>query len=228
MTFHLITIFPAIFDSYLNDGILRRAQAKKKVKFKIYDLREFATADKHRTVDDTPYGGGPGMVLKVEPIYKCLEKIKDNIKQNNSKAKFKIILTSAKGQQFSQSKAEQWKNLTDLIIICGRYEGVDERVAQELVDEEISVGKYVLTGGELPALIIVDAVTRLIPEVLGNKESLICESYNKAENFDYPVYTKPEIFNGWKVPEILLSGNHEKINKWRKKQQGMLETKIKR
>ncbi|HHX58395.1 MAG TPA: tRNA (guanosine(37)-N1)-methyltransferase TrmD [Candidatus Moranbacteria bacterium] len=217
MTFHLITIFPEIFDSYLKEGILRRAQLKEKVVFKVYDLRDF-TADKHRTVDDTPYGGGPGMVLKIEPIYKCLEEIKKEIKRDNSKAKIKILLTSAKGSQFNQAKAEEWKKLTDLIIICGRYEGVDERVAQKLVDQEISVGQYVLTGGELPALIIVDVVTRLVPDVLGNEESLSCESHSSEATSDYPVYTKPEVFNNWKVPKVLLSGNHGKISQWRKEQ----------
>ncbi len=232
MTFHLITIFPEIFDSYLKEGILRRAQAADKVKVKVYNLRDFAT-DKHKTVDDTPYGGGPGMVLKVEPIFRCLEKIKEEIeagedaevlqekdaeRKGNSHfqiPKTLVLLTSAKGKQFSQFKAEELKKYEHIVIICGRYEGVDERVAQHLVDEEISVGRYILTGGELPALIVADAVTRLLPGVLGNEESLNSESYNQKDELDYPTYTKPENFQHWKVPPVLLSGDHAKIAKWR-------------
>jgi len=260
LTFHLITIFPEIFDSYLNESILKRAQQEKKIRIKVYNLRDF-TDDKHKTVDDTPYGGGPGMVLKIEPIYKCVEKIKSDIqKRGESKGEFTIsppslklrragnspnspkktpktknqnsnslvILTSAKGEEYTQKKAEKLKNLKDIIIICGRYEGVDERVANYIADEEISIGKYVLTGGELPAMVIVDSVTRLLEGVLGNKDSLMSESYGRQQTTDnrqqdvnsnqkdYPVYTKPDEFQGWKVPEVLLSGNHEEIGKWRR------------
>lgn len=246
ITFHLITIFPEIFDSYLSEGILQRAQRDGKFGIKVYNLRDFAQ-DKHRKVDDTPYGGGPGMVLKVEPIFRCLEHIekKSNIKlltTNRSKdpnpnaQKAHIILTSAKGKEYTQHKAEELKNFTDIIVICGRYEGVDERVARHIADEEISIGRYVLTGGELPALVIVDSVARLLEGVLGNEESLSSESFSSPEfsndkakapnklqitnrksqtEHDYPVYTKPAEFQGWKVPEILQSGNHGEIEKWR-------------
>lgn len=223
ITFHIITIFPEIFDSYLNESILKRAQEDKKVKFEIYNLRDFAE-DKHKIVDDTPYGGGPGMVLKVEPIYKCVEQIKQKAKSKPTSPmlrrsrKLKVILTSAKGEEYTQRKAEELKEYTDIIIICGRYEGVDERVAKRIADEEISIGRYVLTGGELPAMIIADSITRLIPEVLGNEESLDDSKFkiqNSKFSKDYPVYTRPEIFNDWEVPEILLSGNHEEIKNWR-------------
>jgi len=226
LTFHIITIFPDIFDSYLNESILKRAQTEDIVNIKIYNLRDFAD-DKHRIVDDTPYGGGPGMVLKIEPIYKCIEHIKLKIhpvksgtagaKQFNrvNKSKLKIILTSAKGEEYTHKKAEDLKQNTDVIIICGRYEGVDERVANHIADEEISIGDYVLTGGELPAMVIVDSVTRLIPGVLGNKDSLASESHSKEGAKDFPVYTKPAEFHGWEVPKILQNGNHAEIEKWR-------------
>ncbi len=222
MTFHLITIFPEIFDSYLNESILKRAQKDEKVEIKIYNLRDF-TDDKHKTVDDTPYGGGPGMVMKVEPIYECVEQIKKEIGNRKSE----IVLTSAKGREYSQADAVKYEQLDDIIIICGRYEGVDERVAKHIADEEVSIGKYILTGGELPAMVIVDSVTRLIPEVLGNEESLVSETHSKFQisNFkfqidkDYPVYTKPADFQGWKVPDVLQRGNHAEIEKWRKSKQ---------
>lgn len=214
LKFHLITIFPEIFDSYLNESILKRAQEEEKVQIKVYNLRDF-TDDKHKTVDDTPYGGGPGMVLKIEPIWKCVQFIKSKVK--SQKSKLKIILTSAKGEEYTQGKAEDLKKYSDVIIICGRYEGIDERVAKHVADEEISIGKYILTGGELPAMVIVDSVSRLLPDVLGNKESLESESHNQCGQTDYPVFTKPEKFNDWNVPDVLLSGNHSEIEKWRRK-----------
>jgi tRNA (guanine37-N1)-methyltransferase len=229
MTFHIITIFPHIFDSYFSEGIIRRAwMLKKNIEIKIYDLRDY-TDDKHRTVDDTPFGGGPGMVLKIEPIYKCLEDIQSTISAQSGTAsgeknqkhacwqgRSKAILFSAKGKKFTQAKAKKWGKLGHVILVCGRYEGVDERVAQHLVDEEISIGDYVLTGGELPAMIVVDAVTRLLPGVLGNPDSLICETHDSTET-DYPVYTRPEVFKNWNVPDVLLGGNHGEIENWRKK-----------
>jgi len=232
MNFHIITIFPEMFSSYFNESILGRAQKEGKVRINIYDLRDYADKnDKRRTVDDTPCGGGPGMVMMVEPIFQCIEKIKNEINKRDNNSKILILLTSAKGEIYNQQKAESIKSdYTDVIIICGRYEGVDERVAEFIVDEEVSIGKYVLTGGELPAMIIVDSVTRLLGGVLGNEESLLSESYNKdtsrtsrpdlevqgQDNFDYPVYTRPVEFNGWEVPEVLLGGNHKKIEEWRK------------
>lgn len=212
MNFHIITIFPNIFDSYLKEGVLKRAQMKKKIKIKIYNLRDF-TEDKHKTVDDRPFGGGPGMVLKVEPIQRAIQKIK----RSTSERSRRIILLSAKGKQFNQKKAASLKKYRDIILICGRYEGVDERVAKYIADEEISIGDYILSGGELPALVIIEAVTRLIPGVLGNKESIETE----RETSSYPVYTRPEkiLINGKlrKVPKVLLSGDHNKIKEWRKK-----------
>ncbi len=215
MTFHIITIFPEIFESYLNEGIIKQARKKEKINIKIYNLRDY-TKDKHRTVDDTPYGGGPGMVLKVNSIFRCVEDIKSKISEDLEKTK--IILFSAKGRKYSQSKAKIFSSLKHLVLICGRYEGVDERVAEKIIDEEISIGDYILTGGEIPAMILTDSISRLIPGVLGNKKSLETETYN-TEEIDYPVYTKPEIFNKWKVPDVLLSGNHEKIKEWRKEKQ---------
>jgi len=189
----------------------------------MHNLRDY-TEDKHKTVDDTPYGGGPGMVLKIEPIYKSVQSLKSKIK--NKKAKIRIVLFSAKGKKYAQSDAERLSKYDNLILICGRYEGVDERVAEYIADEEISIGDYVLTGGEIPAMILVDSVTRLIPGVLGNIESLKEESFTKIKNsklkiknsiLEYPQFTKPENFEGWKVPDVLLSGNHKEIEKWRKR-----------
>jgi len=232
MTFHIITIFPQIFNSYLNESILKRAQKNKLIKIKIHDLRKW-TSDKHKTVDDTPYGGGAGMVMKVEPIYKAMQDIKSQISnsklQTNLKfknPKSKIILLSAKGKTWDQQMAQKHAKLDNIILICGRYEGVDERV-KKFVDEEISIGDYVLTGGEIPALTIIDSTTRLLPEVLGNIESAKLESHTAAGVLEYPQYTRPEIFQvdgrKYRVPKILLSGNHQKIEEWRRK-----KTKIKK
>ena len=234
MKFDIITIFPKIFDSYFNESILARARKNKLIKIDVHNLRDY-TEDKHKTVDDTPYGGGAGMVFKIEPIYKALVKIvgknklkcfKKGIKnqklriKNNSKTK--IILLSAKGKRFDQAMAKRFSKLDKLILICGRYEGIDERVAKYLADEEISVGDYILTGGEIPAMTIVDSVSRLIEGVVGNKESIKEESFSKKDYLEYPHYTKPEFFSpdkktNWKVPEVLLSGNHQKIGEWREK-----------
>jgi tRNA (guanine37-N1)-methyltransferase len=213
MIINFLTIFPGMFDSYLNESILKRAQAKKLVSFNILDIRDFAE-DKHKTTDDKPYGGGAGMVMKVEPIYKALKKIKKD-------KKTRVILLSAKGKTFNQKEAKRLSKYNNLVLICGRYEGVDERVAKNLADEEISIGEYVLTGGELPAMIIADAVTRLIPGVI-KEESLLEESHTDLDSTEYPQYTRPEEFMKWKVPQVLLSGDHKKINEWRKK---MMKTK---
>lgn len=225
MTFHIITIFPEIFHSYFNESIIGRAQKNKIIKIKTHDLRKWAK-DKHKTVDDTPYGGGAGMVMKVEPIYKALRAIK-------KQKKTKVILLSAKGKKWNQATAKKYSKLDNVILICGRYEGVDERV-KKFVDDEISIGDYVLTGGEIPAMIIVDSITRLLPGSLGNKESAINESHSEPGILEYPQYTRPETFEApllpllakeragvrlkkLRVPKILLSGNHKKIEEWRKK-----------
>jgi tRNA (guanine37-N1)-methyltransferase len=217
MIFNIITIFPKILDSYINESIIKRAIEKNKIKIKMHDLRKW-TKDKHKTVDDTPYGGGAGMLLKIEPIYKALKSI--NLKKRNKKRK--IILLSAGGKKWNQKTAEKYSKIDELILICGRYEGVDERV-KHFIDEEISIGDYVLTGGELPAMVMIDSITRLLPDVLGNKESIKEESHTDAGIIEYPQYTKPAIFkyrknkkiHELKTPEILLSGNHEKIKKWK-------------
>ncbi len=226
MKFNVITIFPQIFSSYFNESILKRAQKNKLIEINVHNLRDYTT-DKHKTVDDTPYGGGAGMVMKIEPIYKAVESIKPKVKKS---IKSRIILFSAKGKKYTQSDAKRLSKYDNLILICGRYEGVDERVAEHLADEEISIGDYVLTGGEIPAMILIDSISRLIPGVLGNADSLKEESFNslKAKShppvgkagklkakLEYPQYTKPEIFLDWKVPKILLSGNHSEIEKWR-------------
>ena len=210
MKFDIITIFPEIFDSYFSESIVGRAQKKGLVEILIHNLRDY-TKDKHKTVDDTPYGGGAGMVLKVEPIYRCVEKIKSKANSKSPRA----ILFSAKGKRYTQADARRLSQYDNLILICGRYEGVDERVADHIVDEELSIGDYVLTGGEIPAMAVVDSVTRLLPGAVGNEESIVTESFREENYLEYPQYTKPEEFQNWKVPEILLSGDHKKIEKWR-------------
>ncbi len=222
--FSIITIFPEVFNSYFSQGIIKRAQKNKLIKIDIYNLRDFTT-DKHKSVDDRPYGGGAGMILKVEPIYKAVKKIKSKVKTQKSK----VVLFSAKGMKFDQKIARQFSKLHHLILICGRYEGVDERVAKYIADKEISIGDYVLSGGELPAMVVVDVVSRLIPGVI-KKQSLNEESFTEIKNLklkikssflEYPQYTRPEVFSPkkgikWKVPKVLLSGNHKKIEQWRK------------
>lgn len=238
MRFDIITIFPHIFDSYFQESILARAQKNKLIKIQVHDLRRW-TKDKHKTVDDRPYGGGPGMILMVEPIFRAVTALKSQIpntkSQTNSKSKIlnskqtaageksrepkartRVILFSAKGKKFTQREAKRLSKYDQLILICGRYEGVDERVARHIADEELSVGDYVLTGGEIPAMIVVDAVSRLIPGVLGKKESLKEESFSIENYLEYSQYTRPENFRGWGVPKVLLSGNHREIEEWRK------------
>jgi tRNA (guanine37-N1)-methyltransferase len=214
--FNIITIFPDIFESYFGESIISRAQKKGAIEIKIHNLRDYTT-DKHKTVDDTPYGGGAGMVLKIEPIWRCVQSLKSKIKNQKSKYKSRTILFSAKGKRYAQKDAVRLLKYDNLILICGRYEGIDERVVENIADEEISIGDYVLTGGEIPAMIVVDSVTRLLPGVLGNEESAKDESHSDDGYLEYPQYTKPEDFNGWKVPGVLLSGNHKEIEKWRKK-----------
>ncbi len=194
----------------------------------MHNLRDY-TLDKHKTTDDKPFGGGPGMVMKIEPIYYAIQEITKKQKNlKTKKHKTRVILLSAKGKQFDQKKAKALSKYQQIILICGRYEGVDERVAKYLADEEISIGNYVLTGGELPAMIVVDAVTRLLPKVLGEPESLKEESFfikTKEGGFtlEYPQYTRPAEFKGWKVPKILLSGDHQKIKEWREKHKKVLQ-----
>lgn len=208
MRFNIITIFPRIFDSYFRQSIINRAKNQGIIDINVVNLRDFTT-DKHKTVDDTPYGGGPGMVMKVEPVFKAVS----GVKSGNSR----VILFSAKGKKYTQADARRLAKYDNIILICGRYEGVDERVAKYIADEEISIGDYVLTGGEIPAMVLTDSVTRLLPRVLGNEESAKEESHSRKGILEFPHYTKPENFNSWKVPSVLLSGNHGKIKEWREK-----------
>jgi len=218
MRFDIVTIFPQIFDSYFGESILKRAKEAGIVEIEMHNLRDYS-ANKHHNVDDTPYGGGAGMVMQIQPFFDCLKSLKAKSQKSASsadKSKKRIILFSAKGKRYTQRDAERLAKYDQLILICGRYEGVDERVAQNLVDEEISIGDFVLTGGEIPAMLVVDSVTRLLAGVLGNEASAVNESHSQEGYLEHAQYTKPEEFNGWKVPEVLLSGNHKEIEKWRK------------
>ena len=205
LRFDIITIFPNAFSSIFNESIIKRAQEKKKVTINVHDLRDY-TNDKHRKVDDRPFGGGPGMVLTAQPLFDAVKRIK-------GRRKALVIYMDPGGKPFSQPQAKQLTKQRNLIIICGHYEGIDERVRLELVDESISIGDYVLTGGEIPAMVVVDAVTRLIPGVLGKEESLVTESF-EGNLLEAPSYTRPANFRGIKVPDVLLSGNHLAIQKW--------------
>ncbi|MBF0619326.1 MAG: tRNA (guanosine(37)-N1)-methyltransferase TrmD [Candidatus Omnitrophica bacterium] len=202
----IITIFPEMFSPVLNDSIMKRAQEKKKVVFKIHDLRDY-TKDPHRKVDDRPFGGGPGMVMTPQPLVDAVKKIK-------GRRKARVIYMCPGGTTFVQKKAKELSLEKNIIIICGHYEGIDERVRDMVVDESISVGDYVLTGGEVPAMIVVDAVTRLIPGVLGKEASLEDESF-EHNLLEYPQYTRPADFCGKKIPAVLLSGNHKAVKEWR-------------
>ncbi|MCG2809339.1 MAG: tRNA (guanosine(37)-N1)-methyltransferase TrmD [Candidatus Portnoybacteria bacterium] len=219
MKFNIITIFPDVFEPYFNESIIKRARAKKLVQIKIYNLRNY-TNDRHRTVDDRPYGGGAGMVFMVEPILKVVKHIRSQAsgKRSLASGRAKVVLLSAKGKKFDQKMAKKFSKLDKLVLISGRYEGVDERVAKYIADEEISIGDYVLTGGELPAMIVVDAVVRLIPGVI-TEDSLKRESFFKEKYIEHPHYTRPEeiVINRKKrkVPKVLLSGDHKKIEEWR-------------
>jgi len=214
MRFDFLTLFPNIVDEYMRTSVLGRGQGSGVIESLAHDLRAFAT-DAHRTVDDTPYGGGAGMVLRVEPIALALESIATQSGPVTAEKK-RIVVLSAKGQQFTQAKAHEYADLEQLVLICGRFEGIDQRVIDHLADEEVSVGPYVLAGGELAALAVAEATARLVPGVLGNQESLSVESHVKPGQTEAPQYTKPAEYQGWEVPEVLLSGNHAEIEKWRR------------
>ena len=214
MRFDIITIFPEILDSYLDETILARAKSLDLIEIHTHNPREFAT-DAHKSIDDRPYSGGAGMVMMFYPIVKTIEKIKTETPD----LKRKILLMTPTGEQFSQSRARGYaENVDQIIFICGRYEGVDARI-EKIIDEKVSIGSYVLAGGELPALVITETVSRLVPGVLGKEESLMEESHNKPGYLEYPQYTRPEVVEWegkeYKVPEVLLSGNHADIEKWR-------------
>jgi tRNA (guanine37-N1)-methyltransferase len=233
MKIDILTIFPDFFRGPLDYGIVRRVQEAGMATIEVHDLRAFAH-DRHRTVDDRPFGGGEGMVLKPEPIFECIEglQIPSRAERLAPAARQSVILLSAQGRRFDQAGAEELARLERIILICGRYEGVDERVGEHLADRELSIGDYVLSGGELGAAVILDAVTRLIPGALGNEASARQESFTAGTAtrsggadstcasgglLDYPHYTRPAEFRGWQVPEVLVSGNHEEIRRWRRR-----------
>jgi tRNA (guanine37-N1)-methyltransferase len=209
MHFHLLTIFPEFFDGPFRHGVVARAAQAGALEIHLHDLRMW-THDVHRTVDDRPFGGGEGMLLKPEPIFDAVEAIWPERTDGQ-----KVILLSAQGRRFTQSMARELSTQRELLLICGRYEGVDERVAEHLADDELSIGDYVLSGGELAAAVIIDTVARLLPGVLGNRDSAINESFEDGI-LDCPQWTRPADFRGWKVPEVLVGGNHAEIRKWRK------------
>jgi tRNA (guanine37-N1)-methyltransferase len=214
MRFDLLTIFPKFFAGPFDFGILRRAQKHGVIEINIHDLRSF-TSDKHHIVDDRPFGGGDGMVLKPEPIFAAVETLLADAKPAAKRTA--VVLMSPQGELFTQAKARQLADECDrMIMLCGRYEGVDERVVQHLITEELSIGDYVLTGGELPAMVVVDAVTRLLPEALGSATSALNDSFEDGL-LDYPHYTRPAEFRGWQVPEVLISGHHAEVDKWRRR-----------
>jgi tRNA (guanine37-N1)-methyltransferase len=217
LTFHLLTIFPEFFRTPFEYGVVSRACSTGLVSVETHDLRDYAF-DRHRTVDDRPFGGDEGMVMKIEPIFLALEQIAGR----KPEARRRVIATSAQGKLFDQSTALRLAQYDEVILISGRYEGIDERVTEHLADEEISIGSFVLSGGEWAAGMIVDAVARLVPGVLGNEASSVQESFRPTEGgapgvLDFPHYTRPAEFRGWSAPEILLSGDHEKIRRWRRK-----------
>lgn len=239
--FDLVTIFPEFFRGPLEHGILRRAQEAGLAEVRVHDLREF-THDRHRTVDDRPFGGGEGMVLKPEPLFAAVEHLLGPALAPGPQPRTPVVLLSASGKLFRQADARRFAQLDRMILLCGRYEGVDERVAEHLATDELSIGDFVLSGGELPAALVVDAVTRLLPGALGNQDSATNESFAASDTqvtnpqpsavgpqlvtrhlspvtgiLDFPHYTRPADFRGWKVPEVLISGNHADIRRWRRK-----------
>ena len=211
MNIHTLSLFPKLIENALNEGVIKKAVKNKLLNLNYYDLRDFGVG-KHKQVDDTTYGGGPGMVLKPEPIFNGITKIKsDNLIDDCP-----IILMSPQGKILNQEQGKKISKFKDIIVIAGRYEGVDERIVSNLVSDEISIGDYILSGGELPAAIFIEVVARMIPGVVGNEESIELDSITN-KMLKYPVYTKPKSFMGFKVPDILLSGNHKEIADWRKK-----------
>lgn len=221
MVIDVLTLFPGVFDGFLEKSIIKRAQEKGLVDINLCNIRNFSS-DKHKKVDDRPYGGGPGMLLMAEPIIKCFEYLKNN----DRKKAHKIILTPV-GDILNQKKAKVLSKKSGLIFLCGHYEGFDQRIVDLIkFDDNISIGKYILSGGELAAMVVMDTIIRLIPGVLGNQLSYERESFAKNNELDYPQYTRPRNLRGHRVPEILLSGNHQEINKWRCLQQRIIQKKI--
>ena len=211
MFFKVVSIFPKMFESYLNQSILRKAIDSETIKIDIIDLRNYSMPP-HKVTDDYPYGGDSGMVMKPEPFFKCFEDIKSASREN-----FTTVYLTPDGTLFNQDTAKELSELKNIILLCGRYKGVDERVREALVDKEISIGDYVLTGGELPAMVLIDAVSRMIPGVLGSDSSARTDSFYQGL-LSYPVYTRPPVYEGKKVPDVLLSGNHPNISRWQRYQ----------
>jgi tRNA (guanine37-N1)-methyltransferase len=216
MRIDVLTLFPEMFQTPFSFGIFKRAIDRKLVSINMHNIRDY-THDRHHTVDDYPYGGGAGMVLKPGPIFETLEVVRTAINVEEEGGQLPIILLTPQGRPFSQKIARELAEHSNLILVCGHYEGVDERVREHMITDEISIGDYVLTGGELPALVIIDAVLRLVPGVLGSAES--CQDDSHARGLlEYPQYTRPEEYKGWRVPEVLLSGDHARIARWRREQ----------
>lgn len=207
--FDILSIFPEMFLSPLGCSMLKKAQEKGVIRIDLHDIRQWAD-DKHKMTDDAPYGGGCGMVMKLEPVEQALAEIKKNAVEDST-----VLLMTPQGEVFNQKIAEELSQKNQIIIVCGRYEGVDERIREHLVDREISIGDYILTGGEMAALVLIDAVSRLRPDFLGNPESKISESFSQYL-LEYPQYTRPATYKGWRVPDVLISGNHADIEYWRK------------
>lgn len=216
-TFNILTIYPTIFDSYFNLAIIKKALDKKIIKINIHNLRDYSV-DNYKSVDDKPYGGGAGMIMRLDIIFKAIKKI-----LKNGKIKSHIVVFAAKGKPLTQQSLEKWKKYDNLTLICGRFEGIDQRVIDKIADEEVSIGEYVLAGGEIPAMVVIEGITRLLPGVLGNSDSLKEESFNQPGILEAAQYTRPEKFYPeaknkkivWKVPKILLSGNHKAIAEYR-------------
>ena len=218
MDIHVLTLFPEMFDSPFDQSIVHRAREKGLINLQLHNIRDYAQ-DKHKVTDDYTFGGGPGMVMKPEPIFEAVDTLKSEHELNKGTP---IVLLTPRGRVFSQQIAQELSQHSELVLICGHYEGVDERVATHLSTDEISLGDYVLTGGELAAMVVVDSVARLVPGVLGSTESLEDESHSSGL-LQYPQYTRPAEYRGWKVPDVLLSGHHQEIDRWRR-QQSLLHT----
>ncbi len=223
MRVDVVTIFPGMFDAILGESMMKRAQENGHLSLGLWDLRDY-THDSHRSVDDRPYGGGPGMVMKPQPLFDAVEDIKQKTSEGPSgQLKSQTILLSPQGEKLTTSLAQELAVQEQLIMVCGHYEGVDERVRTELIDRSVSIGDYVLTGGELPAMVLIDALMRYVPGVLGHEKATEEESFAQGM-LEYPHYTRPQDFKGMQVPQVLLSGDHEEIARWRK-EQAYLRTK---
>lgn len=225
MQIDIMTLFPSMFDSPFSTGIFARAEEKGLVKIDTHNFREWSH-DKHHTVDDTVYGGGAGMVLKPDPLFEATESVVTNIREEGFKEEIPVVLLTPQGRPFCQKIAEDYSKRERIILLCGAYEGVDERIRVHLATDEISIGDYVLTSGEIAAMVVINAVVRLIPGVLGSEESAPHDSHSNSL-LEYPQFTRPPDFRGWKIPDVLLSGNHQEIDKWRR-EQSIIRTAIRR